>query len=296
MKSRQVVGWIAAGMTLALLSAVVAGYVLARPYPVGVGPLPADLAGRKIEFPGAEGATLRGWFVPSDAHRGTILLMHGVRSNRLQMLDRAQFLHRAGYSVLLFDSRAHGESGGNAITFGYLESRDAQAAVELIREMAPGQPIGVIGASLGGAATVLAKPRLEVDALVLESVYPTINQAISDRLKLRFGPPAAWLTHVLTFMFRPRLGFSANELRPIDAVRNLTTPKMFIFGSRDRHTTAEESRDLFERASEPKELWEIDGAAHVDLYAYAGLDYEKRVLRFLDANLHSRRTAADAAR
>src|ERR1043166_9488396 len=127
MKSRQVVGWVAAGMTLALLSAVVAGYVLARPYPVGVGPLPADLAGRKIEFPGAEGATLRGWFVPSHAHRGTILLMHGVRSNRRQMLDRAQFLHRAGYSVLLFDSRAHGESGGNAITFGYLESRDARS-------------------------------------------------------------------------------------------------------------------------------------------------------------------------
>jgi len=53
---------------------------------------------------------------------GTIVLMHGVRANRLSMVRRAEMLHRAGYSVLLFDFQAHGESPGSHITMGYLES------------------------------------------------------------------------------------------------------------------------------------------------------------------------------
>jgi alpha/beta superfamily hydrolase len=52
--------------------------------------------------------------------------MHGVRANRLSMVERARFLSYAGYSVLLFDFQGHGESTGQHITFGYLESKDAR--------------------------------------------------------------------------------------------------------------------------------------------------------------------------
>lgn len=201
------------------------------------------------------------------------------------MLDRARFLHRAGYAALLYDSRAQGESGGDAVTFGYEESRDAQAAVAQLRKLAPGEPVGVIGMSLGGAAAVLAKPPLTVNAMVLESVYPTIDQAISDRFKLRFGSPGALITPLLIALLRPRLGFSARELRPIDAVANLSMPKMFIFGGADRQTTPEESRELFSRAAEPKKSWEIPGAGHEDLQAFVGADYERNILEFFAASL-----------
>lgn len=58
------------------------------------------------------------------------------------MLDRARFLSAAGFAVLLFDFQAHGESPGEHITFGYLESRDAQAAVEFLRTQAQVERIG----------------------------------------------------------------------------------------------------------------------------------------------------------
>ena len=61
--------------------------------------------------------------------------MHGVRSNRLQMLDRARFLNKFGYSVLLFDFQAHGESIGDHITFGYLESLDANAGYSYLESI-----------------------------------------------------------------------------------------------------------------------------------------------------------------
>src|SRR6185312_6459178 len=115
----------------------------------------------------------------------------------------------------LFDFQAHGESAGEHITFGYLESRDAQAAVDFMRNNAPGEKIGVIGVSMGGAATLLASPPLKIEALVLEMVYPTINQAVSNRLTMRVGAWGAVLTPLLVWQLKPRLGVSADALMPI---------------------------------------------------------------------------------
>ena len=100
-----------------------AGTVLVAPVHQSVGDPPGDLATRVVQFQSQSGATIHGWFIPGKKGAGAIVLMHGVRANRLSMLDRARFLSRAGFSVLLFDFQAHGESSGDHITFGFLESR-----------------------------------------------------------------------------------------------------------------------------------------------------------------------------
>jgi len=196
------------------------------------------------------------------------------------MLGRARFLSRAGYSVLLFDFQAHGESKGEQIAFGYLESRDAQAAVAFVRHTRPNEKVGVIGVSMGGAALLLASPRVEVDAMVLEMVYPTMNEAISNRLKASLGNWAGVLTPLLSWQFRPRLGVGTGALRPIDQVGKISVPKLFIAGADDRYTTLDESRRMYESGSGDKELWVVEHAGHVDLHAVAGVEYETRVLTF----------------
>ncbi len=203
------------------------------------------------------------------------------------MVNRARFLSRAGYSVLLFDFQAHGESAGDHITFGYLESRDAQAAIRFIREQFPGEKIGIIGVSMGGAAILLAEPPPNIDAVILEMVYPTIEDAIADRLKIRLGRVGGWLSPVLSLQLKPRLGVSANELRPIDHLAGMTSPKLFIVGEQDQHTTLKESERMYDQASAPKEMWVVPRAAHIDLHAYAQQEYERLVLEFFNQNLES---------
>jgi uncharacterized protein len=263
----------------------IAGGVLTSPAPQRIGNIPAGLNGRSVEFRSESGSTLHGWFVPGKAGAGAIVLMHGVRSNRLSMVNRASFLSQAGYSVLLFDFQAHGESSGTHITFGSLESKDARAAIQFLRDNAPGEKIGVVGVSMGGAAAILATPPLSVDAIVIEMVYPTINEAVNDRLTLRLGNWARILTPLLIVQLRPRLGVDPAELRPINHVNQLTFPKLFIAGADDRHTTIEESRRIYETARAPKELWIIPGAAHVDLHEAAKIEYELRLLNFFKSNL-----------
>src|SRR5690349_4880037 len=127
--------------------------------------MPDDLPVGKVTFRSESGATIHGWLVDSKANRAVVVLQHGIREDKASLVERARFLVAAGYAVLLYDFQAHGESIGSKMTFGYLESRDSQAAVEFVRIRFPGKPIGVIGLSLGAAAAVLAQPTLEVQAL-----------------------------------------------------------------------------------------------------------------------------------
>ena len=275
------------GLTASLVFAAVwhAGNLLSSPVNQPVGDPPSDLTARAVQFPGSSGTIIHGWFIQGREGAGVVLLMHGVRANRLSMLDRARFLARAGYSVLLFDFQAHGESAGEHITFGYLESRDARAAAEFLRATLPREKIGVLGVSMGGAAFLLASPPVEVNAAVLEMVYPTMDQAIANRLKIRLGDWAGVLTPLLSWQLKPRLGVGVKDLRPVDHAGGINAPKLFIAGAEDRHTTLEESRRLFAAAREPKELWVVEGARHVDLHALAGEEYERRVLLFFEKYL-----------
>lgn len=263
----------------------VAGDSLSAPANRAVGAPPADLKASPVEFESESGSTLRGWLLPGRAGRGAVVLMHGVRADRTSMSARARFLNAAGYGVLLFDFQAHGESPGSRITFGHLEGRDARAAVRLVRERMPGERVGVVGVSMGGAAALLAEPPLGADALVLEMVYPTLEEAVADRLKIRLGSLGGLLSPLLTLQLRPRLGVGLEHMRPIDRAALLPGPKLFIAGALDRHTTLEESRRLFAAARGPKELWVVEGAAHTDLHAAAREEYERRVLDFFDKSL-----------
>ena len=260
----------------------VAGDSLSAPVNHAVGVPPADLHASPVEFASESGSTLRGWLLPGRAGRGAVVLMHGVRADRTSMSGRARFLNANGYAVLLFDFQAHGESPGERITFGHLESRDARAAVRFVRERMPGEHVGVIGVSLGGAAALLAEPPLGADALVLEMVYPTLEEAVADRLKMRLGSWGGRLSPLLTLQLRPRLGVGPERMRPIERVALVPGPKLFVAGALDKHTTREESRRLFAAARAPKELWVVEGAAHADLHAAAREEYERRVLDFFD--------------
>ena len=274
---------IGTAVIIVFLAAVWAtGNVLSSPVNGGIGGSPTDLNAVPVQFSSLSGATIHGWLIRGKENAGVIILMHGVRANRLSMLERARFLAHADYSVLLFDFQAHGESLGKQITFGYLESKDAQSAVNYIRSILPTEKIGIIGVSMGGAAVLLAKPQSDVKAVVIEMVYPTIEQAISNRLTEHLGSWATVLTPLLTWQLKPRLGISADELRPIAHVGELNMPKLFIAGANDHQTTLKESNQLYEAASMPKEFWIAPNAKHEDLHTLAKEEYEKRVLNFFE--------------
>src|SRR5271170_7145149 len=78
-----------------------------------------------VSVSAADGAILKGWYVKPDVwNRATVILLHGVADNREGVTGYALIFLRAGYAVLLPDSRGSGESGGNVVTYGLLEAED----------------------------------------------------------------------------------------------------------------------------------------------------------------------------
>lgn len=230
---------------------------------------------------------MRGWWCPVPQARGSILLLPGVRANRLSMVERARFLGAARFSVLLIDFQATGETAGNHITFGWLESRDARAAAAFLRATVPGGKIGVIGSSLGGAAALLATPPLQVDAMVLKSVYPTIERATRNRLRKYLGRCGEVLAPLLLAETRLLIGVSPEQFRPIDRIASASCPIFVINGEADRNTTREDAELLFAKARSPKTLWLIPNAGHVDLHRARKAEYETRVIGFLSEAMRS---------
>lgn len=87
-----------------------------------------------------------------------------------------------------------------------------------------------------------------------------------------------------------RLGISLKDLRPVDAIAHCRSPVLIISGTLDRHTTVNDTKALFASAHEPKELWLVSGAAHVDLYGFANEEYRRRILKFFSRHLGSARS------
>lgn len=286
----------------------IAGEQLSRPARASLGPPPADLQARTVRIPvprpipelATEQATgqVSAWFSPGQPGRGAVLLLHGVRSHRGQMLARARLLHEAGLGVLLIDLPAHGESSGERISFGWRESQGVAAALNFLRRELPQERLGVIGVSLGGASLLLLPPaqRGPLQAVVLESVYSTIEEAVHNRLRVRIGEfLSRGLTPLLLSQLPLRLGVVPAQLRPEQALRQLDAPVLVAGGQLDTQTPSAETQRMAAAAPQLQALWLVEGAHHTDLQAFSPEAYRQKVLAFLIQRLRADAAAASSA-
>ena len=261
-----------------------AGSWIAQPQRHSVGPVPGGWNAQSVEIGSQEGL-VRGWYADGKPGRGAVLLLHGVRADRRAMVPRARALHERGYAVLLIDLYAHGESDGDMIGFGPKEAAGIRSALDWMRDRLPSERLGVIGASLGGAGLLLAHQGRPPDAVVLEAVFTSIETAVDNRVRERLGPLAAAVSPLLLGQMPMRLGLAPDQVRPVDYMAQLAAPVLVAGGAEDRYTTQAETEHMFAVAAEPKQLWVVPGAGHVDLYRFAPQAYEAQVFGFLSRYL-----------
>ncbi len=252
--------------------------------------LQSDLEDAK--FQSGDGTQLKGWFIAGES-RATVILLHGYGCRKEAMLPHAEMLHDAGYSVLLFDFRGRGESGGDAVTLGYLERGDVHGAVEYLgaRPDVDSENIGVLGVSMGGATAILAAAEIpELKAVVSESGFKSANSAIAQSFEHFIGLPAFPFAPVTVFIIERRLGIDTGEVVPQAAVSRISPRPVFIIhGADDRTIDPADGEALHASARPPKQdLWIIPGAAHAEGIDVAPEEYTARVVGFFDEYLDFR--------
>jgi uncharacterized protein len=262
-------------------------YTALHPRHWSIGPPPSTRgwAYRDISFKDSAGLTLRGWWIPG-TQNATVVMVHGWTSSRREPMGRADYLHKAGYNLLLFDLRGHGASDGNYTTIGWLEPDDVHAAVTFAKSQSTG-PIALLGYSMGASVVVEEAARdSRVAAVIEDSGFDTLSHAFQVHFQSMTLLPPVPLDQLVIAIGQLDLKFSIARVRPIDSARLLTVPALSIIGTADTTVPPSEGFALFNAISGPKQLLVIPGAGHVGGYQQANSLYERTVLAFLHDHLN----------
>jgi dipeptidyl aminopeptidase/acylaminoacyl peptidase len=256
--------------------------------PITSTPAERGLSFEPVSFTSADGLRLTGWHIPS-RNGATIILCHGLRCNRVDMLPQAALLAEHGYGSLLFDFRAHGESEGEMLTYGYGETDDVLAAIDylLSRPEVDPQRIGILGGSLGAATAIRAAARsTHLKAVVAESAFTSLEDEIASSFKAFSGLPAFPFAPLTVTFAQWQTGLRISKVRPIHDISSIAPRPVFIIhGTDDDTIPAKQGLRLYEAAGEPKALWMVDGMGHESAVNLFPDEYEKRIIGFFDKAL-----------
>jgi uncharacterized protein len=245
-----------------------------------------------------DGVTLRGWRVRAAKPNGAwVLVFHGVADNRYGTEEHARMLLQSGYSVVMMDSRAHGASGGEMASYGWLERRDVSAVIERLIKTEHPEHILAMGISMGaGIALQSAGSDARIEAVAAEAPFANLQEAAYDYAGLQRWPllgktffaPGAW---VLICRGERLAGFPASEVSPEKAVKARAFPLLLICDGADVVLPCRHSEAILHAAAGPKELWRVSGALHTGAMGTAPVEYRQRVISFFD----SQRNRADVS-
>lgn len=228
------------------------------------------------------GYLLKGTFIPHPTPtEKTLIFVHGFTENRLVGLNYLTLYQTAGYNLLLFDSRAHGESGGESVTWGVYEKQDLDQWVDWVRQRFPAGVIGVHGISMG-AATALLHAQLNesskrVAFYIADSAYSDVETILAAQISRRIQLPAyirpEYLLPYANMVAYFHSRFTYAQAAPIKAVSLVTTPVLYIHGEADKVVPASMSHALYHETKGVKQISTFPDASHVssiykDRYRY----------------------------
>ena len=258
----------------------------------GGSPFSANMTGYPIEnvrFLARDGVALSGTFVRAPNAAGTVILVHGFKSGRAEMLDWLAFLYPT-YSVLLFDSRGTGSSDG-VFGVGATEDRDILGAVDAVTLLrAPGSDrIAVLGISLGaGDALLAAGQDTRIRAVVADSPWIDEFVQLARMHWLPLGPLSVPLLPYEHALVDTLIGGRLEEAVPIVGATRIPPRRLLLIHARDdgnATTPPAGSERIAHVAGEPTELWLVPSGGHVGAIRSAHDEYVSRVMAFLGSAL-----------
>jgi fermentation-respiration switch protein FrsA (DUF1100 family) len=273
-------------------SCVAIAWLSVYPHRGGVAKRPgaSGLKFEDVTFRSADGTQLSGWFIPSaGTTKGVIVLCHGVDGNRGGMFEPALMLHKHGYAALLFDFRARGNSEGSHSTLGWKETDDLLAAIQAVKNHGDlrGVPIGVMGHSMGGAVALMGAARSpDVKAVIAESAFAQLDHAVHNHFKSIFGSIAPLFEYPTRWFGERIIGRNSADISPVKMISAIAPRAVFLIqDADDTLCPPSESGDLFKACGEPKSLWTVPHAGHIQAIELQPEEFERRIVGFFDRHL-----------
>lgn len=219
--------------------------------------------------------------------KGTVIILPGMLQSRYTMTFWGVGLAQRGYRVVLADLRGHGESTGQYLTYGLVESRDTVQIIEALESAAIAEPpVVLLGASYGASTALMAAADSKrIDAVVAlapftdaassiehlaRTMFPRLSRMISEKKMAEAIDRASAMS-----------GQDIRKARAIDVVNRVDAPVLFVHGREDTWVPPRNSFDLFQSANGSASLLVIPDAGHMDLPMRYD-EFSERVFDWLD--------------
>ena len=233
-----------------------------------------------------DGLKLHATWFPRGDRKKAVICFHGYTSKGMSdYIGLSDYYMRNGYSMLLVDERAHGDSEGTYIGFGCLDRLDAvrwmQWVVDTCKEEVQ---ILLHGTSMGGAtvlmASSLALPE-QVKGIISDCGFTSPKEVFTHVLHSMYHLPAFPIIQIADRVNRKRAGYGLDECNAAREVRKATRPILMIHGSGDTFVPCSMCETIYENCSSPKQKLIVEGAAHAESYYKDTPAYEAALDEFI---------------
>jgi len=294
-----------------ILAYVFSGIVIhSRRQPIVRTPEEYGMVYEDVSFPSTDGLTLKGWFIPRPEDSGrdksqVIIIPHPLPFNRhgfiarnqgfpplfrtdVDLLKTAAALHEAGYPVLMFDLRNHGESDAGITADGRTEYQDVLGAIAYVEKRWGDSPlqIGFVAFCMGAASTMIAlsegKDQVE-NVRFLVAIQPiSADVFFRSYMCAVYTPLSLYLIPIVDRIVQMRGGYPLYEMSPRAFAKNIQVPTLYIQAKEDPWTNLRDIQGFYQDTAGPKELWLIEGEMRrFEAYNYVG-EHPERILAFAE--------------
>ncbi len=275
--------------------------------PVVKTPSDYGLQYKEVEFTTPDSITISSWIIPGSGDYVAIMVppmnftKYGysienqgrfkITDIEVEFIKTAKSLHDAGYTVLTFDLRNHGESEDhpdNLFGLGNYEYNDVIGALNYLdstKDLTDKKQV-FVSFCTGANATFLAmkkRPELFSNVESMAAIQPISTEVFLTNFMDDMYPLFSRKIPSIEKDIIEATGFSFDDLSPVNYIDGLLVPTLFVQAKEDKWTDYQFVEKLYDMAPvDEKEILLFEGEMHrFDTYNYFGHSPEK-LLGFLE--------------
>ncbi len=226
---------------------------------------------REVYIRSKDDLKLHAAFLPNGDKKKVVIAFHGYTSQCMSdYIALSDYYLKNGYSMLLPDARAHGESEGEYVGFGCLDRWDALEWIKwVLRECGEDVKILLHGTSMGGATVLMAsalKLPHQVKGVVSDCAFTSPKEVFTHVLHNMYHLPAFPVIQITDCVNRRKAGYSMDECNAAKEIRKTRIPVLMIHGEADNFVPVSMCHEIYKNCIAPKKLLIVEGASHAESY------------------------------
>jgi len=207
---------------------------------------------------------LQCWSIKADSAKGTVIIFHGYRASKSEMIDRSDEFLKLGYNTLLVDFMGSGGSEGSSTTIGYKEAEEVKTCYDYVFSKGE-RNIYLFGTSMGAAAIMKAVNdyRLNARGIILECPFGTMYKTVAVRVKAMGVNPFP-IAGMLMFWGGVENGFWPFGHNPEEYAKGIKLPTLLMYGGQDKRVSLAETDAIYANLQGPKTIKAFPLSGHQD--------------------------------